>query len=65
MGVRASFLGAICGSMSVKPDDNLVSYAELKRGDAFMIFASYYHGGGANTTKDEERLIFSCFMTRG
>jgi ectoine hydroxylase-related dioxygenase (phytanoyl-CoA dioxygenase family) len=43
----------------------LVSYAELKRGDAFMMFASCYHGGGANTTKDEERLLFSCFMTRG
>jgi ectoine hydroxylase-related dioxygenase (phytanoyl-CoA dioxygenase family) len=48
-----------------EPDDNLVSYAELKRGDAFMMFASCYHGGGANTTKDQERLLFSCFMTRG
>jgi len=30
-----------------------------------MMFASCYHGGGANTTKDQERLLFSCFMTRG
>ena len=50
---------------SREPDDDLVSYAELKRGDAFMMFASCYHGGGANTTTDQERLLFSCFMTRG
>lgn len=48
-----------------QPDDALCAYAELKRGDAFMMFASCYHGGGANTTKDQERLLFSCFMTRG
>jgi len=50
---------------SREPDDELVSYAEMKKGDAFMMFASCYHGGGANTTADEERLLFSCFMTRG
>jgi ectoine hydroxylase-related dioxygenase (phytanoyl-CoA dioxygenase family) len=48
-----------------EPDDRLCSYAELKRGDAFMMFASCYHGGGANKTTDQERLLFSCFMTRG
>jgi ectoine hydroxylase-related dioxygenase (phytanoyl-CoA dioxygenase family) len=48
-----------------QPDDTLVEYAELQRGDAFMMFASAYHGGGANTTTDQERLLFSCFMTRG
>jgi ectoine hydroxylase-related dioxygenase (phytanoyl-CoA dioxygenase family) len=30
-----------------------------------MMFASCYYGGGANTTVDQERLLFSCFMTRG
>ncbi|KAI9731230.1 MAG: hypothetical protein M1834_005423 [Cirrosporium novae-zelandiae] len=48
-----------------EPDDDLCVYAELKKGDAFMMFASCYHGGGANQTKDQERLLFSCFMTRG
>ena len=50
---------------SREPDESLVSYAELKKGDAFMMFGSCYHGGGANTTLDQERLLFSCFMTRG
>ena len=47
-----------------QPDDALRSYVELKRGDAFMMFASCYHGG-ANQTTDQERGLFSCFMTRG
>lgn len=34
-------------------------------GDGFIMLASCYHGGGANTTTDEERLLYSCFMTRG
>ena len=50
---------------SREPDDDLVTYAELKKGDAFMMFGSCYHGGSANTTTDQERLLFSCFMTRG
>lgn len=48
-----------------EPDDDLCAYAELKKGDAFMMFASCYHGGGANKTETQERLLFSCFMTRG
>ncbi|KAK4704601.1 hypothetical protein P7C70_g1606, partial [Phenoliferia sp. Uapishka_3] len=40
-------------------------YAELNPGDAFMMLASAQHGGSANTTSDEERLILSCFMTKG
>ncbi len=48
-----------------EPDDDLVEYATLRKGDAFMMFASCYHGGGANQTTDQERLLFSCFMTRG
>lgn len=48
-----------------EPVDELCAYAALEKGDAFIMFASCYHGGGANTTKDQERLLFSCFMTRG
>jgi ectoine hydroxylase-related dioxygenase (phytanoyl-CoA dioxygenase family) len=40
-------------------------YAELAPGDGFMILSGCFHGGSANTTKDEERLVFSTFSTRG
>ncbi|KAL8280676.1 hypothetical protein RQP46_006999 [Phenoliferia psychrophenolica] len=40
-------------------------YAELDAGDCFMMLGSAQHGGSANTTLDEERLILSCFMTKG
>ncbi|KAL2817062.1 hypothetical protein BDW59DRAFT_182334 [Aspergillus cavernicola] len=47
------------------PDEDFVHYAELNPGDGFIMLSSCYHGGSVNTTKDEERLLFSCFMTRG
>ncbi|KAJ6443236.1 phytanoyl- dioxygenase family protein [Purpureocillium lavendulum] len=47
------------------PDESFARYAELDPGDGFIMLSSCYHGGSANTTKDEERLVFSCFMTRG
>lgn len=47
------------------PDEELAYYAELQPGDAFIMLASCYHGGSANTTSDEERLVYSCFMTKG
>ncbi|KAH8813006.1 hypothetical protein F5884DRAFT_786957 [Xylogone sp. PMI_703] len=47
------------------PDEELAFYAELQPGDAFIMLASCYHGGSANTTTDEERLVYSCFMTKG
>lgn len=47
------------------PSEDLAAYAELEAGDAFIMLASCYHGGSANTTTDEERLVYSCFMTKG
>ncbi|KAH0845020.1 hypothetical protein AYO21_04059 [Fonsecaea monophora] len=47
------------------PDERFAHYAELNPGDGFIMLSSCYHGGSANTTTDEERLLFSCFMTRG
>ncbi|KAL1854025.1 hypothetical protein VTK73DRAFT_8824 [Phialemonium thermophilum] len=47
------------------PDERDVVYAELDPGDGFIMLSSCYHGGSKNTTEDEERLVFSCFMTRG
>lgn len=46
-------------------NDSDCVYAELEAGDAFMMLASCQHGGSANTTADEERLVLSCFMTKG
>ncbi|KAK7890806.1 hypothetical protein LTR67_008017 [Exophiala xenobiotica] len=47
------------------PDEKDAVYAELNPGDGFILLSSCYHGGSKNTTMDEERLVFSCFMTRG
>lgn len=47
------------------PDEELALYAELEPGDAFIMLASCYHGGSSNTTADEKRLVYSCFMTKG
>lgn len=49
----------------VPPDEALSVYAELSPGDAFIMLSSCFHGGSANTTTNEERLIYSCFMTKG
>ncbi|KAM0213025.1 hypothetical protein ACHAQD_009467 [Fusarium lateritium] len=40
-------------------------FAEMDKGDAFIMLASAYHGGGTNSTTDEQRLIFATFSTRG
>lgn len=37
----------------------------MHKGDAFIMLASAYHGGGNNVTKDEYRLLFSTFAVRG
>lgn len=47
------------------PADEPSFYAELNPGDGFIIMAGCYHGGSANTTADEERLVYSTFTTRG
>ncbi|KIW36009.1 uncharacterized protein PV06_11684 [Exophiala oligosperma] len=47
------------------PAEDLCVYAELEPGDGFIMLASCYHGGSANTTTDQERLVYSCFMTKG
>jgi ectoine hydroxylase-related dioxygenase (phytanoyl-CoA dioxygenase family) len=37
----------------------------MNPGDAFMVLSACFHGGSANTTVDEERLVYSTFFTRG
>ncbi|ODV83549.1 hypothetical protein CANARDRAFT_9369 [[Candida] arabinofermentans NRRL YB-2248] len=48
-----------------EPHDEDVVYAELEKGDCFFMLASCYHGGSANVTKDEERIVCILFMTQG
>lgn len=48
-----------------KPKEEECVYAELDVGDCFFMLASCYHGGSANTTKDEERIVCILFMTQG
>lgn len=57
--------GSHLWSHTTPPSEDLAFYAELDPGDAFMFLSSCYHGGSANTTEDEERLVYSCFMTKG
>lgn len=45
------------------PDTNFA--AEMEPGDAFMMLGGTYHGAGANTTRDQERLVYAAFVTRG
>lgn len=37
----------------------------MEKGDAFLMMASCYHGGGNNITEDQKRLVYSTFATRG
>ncbi|KAJ5705875.1 hypothetical protein N7536_001564 [Penicillium majusculum] len=57
--------GSHLWDQNAPPNEDLCEFAEMERGDAFMMLASCFHGGSANNTTDEERLIFSTFMTKG
>ncbi len=47
------------------PKEEQTVQAELDPGDAFMMLSGCFHGGSANTTKDEYRILLSTFSTRG
>jgi ectoine hydroxylase-related dioxygenase (phytanoyl-CoA dioxygenase family) len=47
------------------PDESRAIYAELEPGDGFIMLGSSYHGGSANKTTSEERLLYACFTTKG
>ncbi|RAH59465.1 phytanoyl-CoA dioxygenase family protein [Aspergillus piperis CBS 112811] len=40
-------------------------FADMEKGDGFIMLASAYHGGGSNITEDEYRLTFATFVVRG
>lgn len=48
-----------------EPSDHLAFYAELNPGDAFFMLGSCYHGGSANKSRNEERLVVGVFSTKG
>ncbi|KAF2815122.1 phytanoyl-CoA dioxygenase family protein [Mytilinidion resinicola] len=45
-------------------DESKTVYAVMEPGDAFLMLASCFHGGSANTT-DQTRMLFGSFMCRG
>ncbi|KAJ5935161.1 phytanoyl- dioxygenase family protein [Penicillium verhagenii] len=47
------------------PREEQTFYAEMQPGDAFFMLSGCFHGGSANRTENEERLMYSCFFTRG
>jgi ectoine hydroxylase-related dioxygenase (phytanoyl-CoA dioxygenase family) len=47
------------------PNGYPLAYVSMEPGSAFFFLGSVYHGGGANTTEDEMRWIFSTFSCRG
>ncbi|KAJ9499880.1 hypothetical protein H2202_004870 [Exophiala xenobiotica] len=47
------------------PKEEQTFQAELNPGDAFMMLSGCFHGGSANTTEDEDRILLSTFSTRG
>lgn len=64
-GATSFIPGSHLWNPATPPDESLVQYAELEPGDSFMMLASCFHAGSANTTKDEESLVYSGFMTKG
>ena len=52
------------GNDHLPVEDNL-TYAELNVGDGFLMLGSCYHGGSANITTDQWRLVYATFCTRG
>ncbi|KAJ5175039.1 uncharacterized protein N7482_000916 [Penicillium canariense] len=47
------------------PNEAQTVQAELNTGDAFMMLSGCFHGGSANTTEDEYRVLLSTFNCRG
>ena len=47
------------------PDEKNVVYAEMDPGDGFIMLASTHHGGSANMTENEERLMYGTCMVKG
>ncbi|OAA42552.1 phytanoyl-CoA dioxygenase family protein [Cordyceps fumosorosea ARSEF 2679] len=51
--------------MDAMPQEKDAFHVELHAGDGLIMLGSCFHGGSANTTADEYRLVFAAFMTKG
>jgi ectoine hydroxylase-related dioxygenase (phytanoyl-CoA dioxygenase family) len=47
------------------PKAENLAYAEMEKGDAYIMLGGTYHAGGENTTTDETRPMHGLFFTRG
>jgi ectoine hydroxylase-related dioxygenase (phytanoyl-CoA dioxygenase family) len=45
------------------PEDAI--YAEMEVGEAAFMFASMFHGGSTNNSKDQNRMLYAMFMCKG
>lgn len=57
--------GSHLWALEEPPVEELAFYAELEPGDGMLMLSSCFHGGSANHTEDEERLVYGAFVTRG
>ncbi|KAL4904295.1 hypothetical protein BDW74DRAFT_178877 [Aspergillus multicolor] len=61
--ILGSHLWSSCPS--TPPPESQIINPHLQKGDAFFMLTSLVHGGGNNTTKDVQRLVWCTFATRG
>ena len=57
--------GSHLKSSTEAPNESKVVFAEMEPGDGFIMLASTHHGGSANTTQDDERLMYGTCMVKG
>lgn len=56
--------GSHLQATSERPDESQAVYAELRRGDAFFMLGTCYHGASKNITIDQVRQLYSVFMIK-
>lgn len=66
-GATRPILGSHLWSDDIEPDSSslAIAYAEIDVGEAAFMLASTYHGGSANNTTDQNRLLYAMFMCKG
>lgn len=57
--------GSHLWALDEPPVEELCVYAEMEPGDGVLMLSSCYHGGSANKTEKEERLVYGIFNTKG
>ncbi|KAL3952728.1 hypothetical protein ACCO45_012671 [Purpureocillium lilacinum] len=57
--------GSHLWGMDTMPREADAVHVELRAGDGLIMLGSCFHGGSANTTNDEYRIVLAVFMTKG